>query len=1062
MTPTPPVTPTHDRTRVTLPDTLVKGLTFALGFGFALLPAYGPFVGLLLLLTSRWNPRWSLRRSDLLWWGAALLLALPLGVHSGPSGFFFGALQVLAPWLIYRAFARLHGARLRLESSWVGVGLLSGLALVVALGWLQGGEGALVERALALVGPTRGSLYGHTVFALGALVAVLLPRTRYQVLSLALSALGVLVSGSREAAVAWLVVAVALCFVGKNRSPRKRAAMGTSVGAMLLFASLLGPLFGWGSAGFLLDVAPPPSETTNHNLLQGTEVANGDWWQAVGVHVEAHPVTLDGRSLTGYLLTKTDPAPTSRLQQVVTLEAGTTYTLSVWLREGAGAGRADRGSQTDVQPGLQGWGQSLGENETFALEGTLVGGTWRVTAEGAGQVLEAGVLETWGAWRRVYLRFVYEGAAPRLDLWVGLAPDARTRAGARVAFAGLQLERNLATPYAPGAVTQGPSLQRARVAYWQTAWQGFLESPLWGQGELFPRFFRAAWPDFRQVSALPSHAHSLPLQLLYERGLLGFAGLLLFVAALSYNALRKGDAAFLVVLAALLVANLFDTTLFSGGVLYPLAAVAGWRAAAYRYARAGERDSATRQFGVRLALVVMDFAAALLAFSLAIWTRQLGTAFGMPPIDPLANSLEVARYALLLWPVMAWREGLYPGYGLTEPQELRKQVVSAAYAGLILAAGTVLFAVQLPIPRSILLLTILFSMVLTPVSRALTKRLLNRAGLWGRAVVILGAGRAGERIARALGKSPLDGLHPIAFFDDDPAKQGQVIAGLRVRGRLADADLYALRRGVQHAIVAIPTATPELLTGLINIRGRVFKRVQFIPDLVNLPSEGVYASDLDGMLALEVRLGLYSRTNQLFKRAVDLVGSLLGGLLISPVLLALAVWVKLDSPGGVFYWSTRIGQKGRPFRCLKFRSMYADADARLQEMVAKDPRVREEYERFHKLERDPRITRAGAFIRRFSLDELTQLYNVFRGEMSLVGPRPYLVQELPDMRGFQEVILEAKPGMTGYWQVSGRSEVTFEERLVMEAQYVRNWSPWWDLIILVQTVTVVLQRRGAR
>lgn len=180
------------------------------------------------------------------------------------------------------------------------------------------------------------------------------------------------------------------------------------------------------------------------------------------------------------------------------------------------------------------------------------------------------------------------------------------------------------------------------------------------------------------------------------------------------------------------------------------------------------------------------------------------------------------------------------------------------------------------------------------------------------------------------------------------------------------------------------------------------------------------------------------------------------------MLLALAVWIKLDSPGGVFYWSTRIGQKGAPFKCLKFRSMFEDADARLQEMLARDEAVRAEYERFHKLERDPRITRAGAFIRRFSLDELPQLFNVFRGEMSLVGPRPYLVQELPDMRGFQETILEAKPGMTGYWQVSGRSDVTFEERLVMEAQYVRNWSPWWDLIILVQTVTVVLQRRGAR
>ena len=120
-----------------------------------------------------------------------------------------------------------------------------------------------------------------------------------------------------------------------------------------------------------------------------------------------------------------------------------------------------------------------------------------------------------------------------------------------------------------------------------------------------------------------------------------------------------------------------------------------------------------------------------------------------------------------------------------------------------------------------------------------------------------------------------------------------------------------MRRGVQHAIVAIPTATPQLLGGLINTRGRIFRRVQFIPDLVNLPSQGVFASDLDGMLALEVRLGLYSRFNQVVKRAVDLTGGVLGGLLISPVLLALALWVRLDSPGSSFYWSTRIWTKGQ-------------------------------------------------------------------------------------------------------------------------------------------------------
>jgi len=1039
---------TGDPSQVPMTTTLARGLTFFLGFGFAFLPAYGPFVGLFLLFASRWT----FRRSDLFWWGAALLLAAPLGVHAGVWGFLFGTLQVLAPWLIYRAFSRLHDARVLTTDSWIGVGLLSGLALVVALGLAQAVGGELSGVAQGVVGGAKGSLYGHMVFTLGALVAVLLPQTRWRLLSLALAALGVLVSGNREAALAWVIVAVALSFVGTTRAPRKRLVTWASVATILVAAAGLGPLFGWGNAGFLLDALPAPEGSKN--LLQGSEVANGDWWHSVGVRLETRPVTLGEEAHTGYLLTKTAPAPTSRLQQFVPLEAGEAYTVSAWLWQ----------SDPAMRPGIQGWGQSLDERETFSLMGTLVQGTWRAAATGPGEVLKAGTLEEKGNWRRVYATFVYQGEAPLLHWWLGVAPDGRPRAGGEAAFAGFQLEKGVTpTPYTPGPVAQGLSLQKARLAYWQTAWRGFLDAPLWGQGEPFSRFFRAAWPNFSQIPEVPSHAHSLPLQVLFERGAVGFAGLLLFLGALAYGALRKGDVAFLVVFLALLAANLFDTTLFSGRVLYPLAAVAGWRAAAYRYARAGERDSATRQFGVSLALLLADFVMVLAAFSLAIWTRHLAAGFfGLPRIDPTADSLEMARYALLLWPVMAWREGLYPGYGLTEPQELRKQVVSAASAGLVLAVGTLLFYSELRIPRSILLLTVLYSMVLTPVGRGLTKRLLHRFGVWGRAVVILGAGGAGRRVARALNKRPLDGLHPVAFFDDDPAKQGEVIEGLRVRGRLTDADLFALKRGVQHAIVAIPTATPQLLSGLINHRGRVFKRVQFIPDLENLPSQGVYASDLDGMLALEVRLGLYSKVNQTVKRAVDLVGGTLGGVLLSPVLLALALWVRCDSPGSPFYWSTRVGQKGKPFKCLKFRSMFVDADERLQKMLAEDPAVREEYGRYHKLENDPRITRAGAFIRRYSLDELTQLYNVVRGEMSLVGPRPYLVQELPDMRGLQEVILEAKPGMTGFWQVSGRSEVTFEERLEMESHYVRNWSLWWDVILLLKTVFVVLKRTGAR
>ncbi len=825
---------------------LGKSVPFLLGFGFALLPNVGPFVGLLFLFADRW----ALRRSDGPWWGAALLLALPLAVHGGAGGFLFGALQVLAPWLIYRTFARLYAERAAVRGSFMGLGLLSGLALVVLLGFSHGGGfGGTSRLAQTLVWDANLNLYGHTVFLLGALFALLLPGARLRLLSLALAALGVLASGSPEAGLAWLVVATALLFFSRAMSWPGRAAHLALIAAALVVA----------------------------------------------------------------------------------------------LR-------------------------------------TLPAGLWNLP---------------------------------------------------------------------------GPS----RLAYWGAAWEGFLTRPLWGWGEAaFANYYHVVWSAFDPTYAVPSHAHNLGLQVLFSRGLIGFLGLLLLVAALTWAAVRGRDLSFLSVVAALLVANTFDTTLFYGGVIYPLAAVAGWRSASY--ARVRERPHGAQGVAVRFALAAADALAAGLALGLALLARGwLGFFLDSPLVTP--PSLQTALYALLLWPAAAWREGLYPGYGLTAPQELRKGVAAAATAGLILMAGTLLFYEEL-LPRSVFLFTTLLTMVFCPVGRALAKRALHAFDWWGRPVVILGAGQAGRRVARALRRRPLDGLEPVAFFDDDVSKRGLSFEGVEVCGNLGEANAYALARGVSHAIVAIPTASSERLAGLVNGRGHVFKRVQFVPNLAGLPSREVYASELDGMLALEVRSGLYNPANRLAKRALDLLGGGAGTLLAAPLLAALALWIRLDSPGGAFYESARIGQKGETFRCLKFRTMYTDADARLENLIRTDPTVRDEYTRYHKLQHDPRVTPAGRFLRRTSLDELPQLFNVLAGEMSLVGPRPYLTRERPDMGERAPAILEAKPGMTGYWQVSGRNEITFEDRLEMEAHYVRNWSIWWDIVILTQTAAAVLGRQGAR
>lgn len=200
---------------------------------------------------------------------------------------------------------------------------------------------------------------------------------------------------------------------------------------------------------------------------------------------------------------------------------------------------------------------------------------------------------------------------------------------------------------------------------------------------------------------------------------------------------------------------------------------------------------------------------------------------------------------------------------------------------------------------------------------------------------------------------------------------------------------------------------------------------------------------------------------RLLRRTTNIMASAVGLALSSPVLGVIGILIALDSRGAPIYGSWRLTVGGRRFRCWKFRTMYMDSETRLARHLAQNPDARAEFEQFHKLAHDPRVTRVGHFLRATSLDELPQLVNVLSGEMSLVGPRPYLVQELVHTPEASD-ILAVKPGITGIWQVSGRNELTFRQRLRMERFYSHHRSLVWDAQILARTVGVVLNRRGAR
>jgi Undecaprenyl-phosphate galactose phosphotransferase WbaP len=219
--------------------------------------------------------------------------------------------------------------------------------------------------------------------------------------------------------------------------------------------------------------------------------------------------------------------------------------------------------------------------------------------------------------------------------------------------------------------------------------------------------------------------------------------------------------------------------------------------------------------------------------------------------------------------------------------------------------------------------------------------------------------------------------------------------------------------------------------------------------------------DFEGILGLATSQKLKMFWNLGIKRLIDLSIVIFGGIVILPWLLFFALLVKLSSPGPVLYGHTRLGQNGKPFRAYKFRSMVVDAREQLEIMLESNPQIREEWERNHKLKNDPRVTRIGRFLRRTSFDEFPQLINILRGEMSLVGPRPVVDEEVEKYGEDYNRIFSVKPGLTGLWQVSGRSDTDYSERVAFDTYYLQSWSVWLDLWILYKTVGVVIRGKGA-
>jgi Undecaprenyl-phosphate galactose phosphotransferase WbaP len=455
-----------------------------------------------------------------------------------------------------------------------------------------------------------------------------------------------------------------------------------------------------------------------------------------------------------------------------------------------------------------------------------------------------------------------------------------------------------------------------------------------------------------------------------------------------------------------------------------------------------------------ICLIASDVSSLLFSVAISLAFKAAGQ--GVPDWQPYVRLLPllfvfVAVYALA---------GLYSGISITPPEELQRATFSTVLVFVALAMATVSFRGASKSLTRTAMGAMALSIVLLPLCRALTRRLFANEPWWGSPAVVFGTGAAARRAVKGMLDQPGLGLKPVAVVDSDPDSPNSV-HGVPVMDGFELAINVPATYQFSYAVFAMSEVKSSYIQSLVEKYGLHFSRILVIPDLSNFSSLWVNPKSVGGMLGLEVYQQALVPAKQWPKRALDVALTLLGSVLVLPLIALIAMWIKIDSPGPVFYSQQRIGQNGSMFRAWKFRSMVLDADQVLNRCLAQDPALRQEWERDHKLRDDPRVTPAGRLLRRASLDELPQLWNVLIGEMSLVGPRPIVEAEIPKYGKIFDLYTKVKSGLTGMWQISGRNDTSYEERVNLDAFYVRNWSVWLDFYILFRTIETVVFRKGA-
>ena len=407
--------------------------------------------------------------------------------------------------------------------------------------------------------------------------------------------------------------------------------------------------------------------------------------------------------------------------------------------------------------------------------------------------------------------------------------------------------------------------------------------------------------------------------------------------------------------------------------------------------------------------------------------------------------------------ILAWLNGLYPGFGLAAVHEMQKVLYVVFLASIFLGVFLFLQQLGLAYSRFVFILSLFLSALFMMLGRFGLRNRLSRFIWWGIPMVVVGKPHNAEPVIEQLIQNRRLGFRPVYYYDPEFNRTRPLLGVPVIKSKTALEGVVE-DASIQHLVFTDPV--DDVLSYNFQWMRDVFPNILFILNTAPFGSLWVKTVDLHGTLAIETNYHLLNKRERIIKRLLDFFLTILILIFSLPLFLILALLVRLDSKGPILYTQKRLGQYGNPFNSFKFRTMYDNAEAKLSELLANDPEAQREYDEYHKLANDPRVTPIGKILRRYSLDELPQLINVVKGDMNLIGPRSYLPRELPAMGEYAKIILKVNPGLTGWWQVMGRNATSFRERLRLDEYYISNWSIWLDIYIIIKTVWVLVTGQG--